>query len=965
MAKDPRPDGPVDPSLGERAAIARIEEALFGEGPGPVRLGRYEVLDALGSGAFGRVYRARDPELDRTIAITVLTDASAAGDPRARARLLREARTMATVAHPNVATVFDAGVVSETDDARVFLAMELVDGESLREWLGSAPRSRTAIVDALRQAGRGLAAAHAAGVVHRDLKPDNVLVGRDGRVRVVDFGLSRPADDAGERPSLPADGAVDPDDAASGVRPLRSATGALLGTPAYMAPEQFEGRAADARSDQFAYCVTLWEALCGARPFAGGSLPELAAAVCAGGPPVFPRGARVPSWLRRLLLRGLSVGPEARFASMPELLSVLDRGAPTWPRIALAVAAAGALVGVGALLTSSAEQASPCTETGDPLAGVWDQGRRAAVAASFSRAVPGPRAADVFARTRAVLDRYGQAWAAGRVDACEATNVRHEQTPDLLDRRVGCLVDRRRQLAARVDVRAAAVASVVEHAVQAAHELPPVRGCADIAALVAGAAAIRDEQARRAADALYDELARAHALHVAGRSGEALAIAASVRPRAVAIGYAPLEAVAALWMAETLTATGRQPEAMAAARDAFDRALAGSDERVAVQAAGILAFAGAFDPSQKQEALRWVQTGRSLLQHLPGEDELVAKIANAEGNIYLTAGEPAASRAALERAIAAFARLDPDHPNIGSSLAMLGVADLDSGALDSAEQRLTEALGRIERTLGAEHPEVASSLVNLSLAQRARGRYVAAEGSVRRALALQVRTLGADHPLMAYAHLALAEVLAVRGLDAPAAAEFGEAERIALMTVGPQHPLTAQILASHADALARRGQSAEARARAEQSVQILAAALGPTSPAVATPETALAAALLAGGAGADALVQAQRALGLAVEGFGEQSPQAALARRQIGEALASAGQAEPAAAELAKAEAALLAAMPDPRLLSEVRFARARAMAPQDRAAALALATQALAGWPAEADPTAATRMRQWLATAR
>ncbi|MBA3501635.1 MAG: serine/threonine protein kinase, partial [Deltaproteobacteria bacterium] len=230
-----RPELEDTVSFGEAAAIGRIERALFG-GDGDaelVRVGRYEIIERIGAGAFGRVYRAKDPQLDRTIALKVLdVDRGIPNDD-----LLGEAKVMATIGHPNVAAIFDAGVLADT--SRVFIAMELVVGRNLREWLGT-PRTVQAIAFVMRQVGQGLAAAHAAGIVHRDVKPENVLVGDDGRVRVVDFGLARVTA-----------GRVDQDASVTSTR-----TGTIAGTPAYMAPELFEGAPASAASDQFAFCAT-------------------------------------------------------------------------------------------------------------------------------------------------------------------------------------------------------------------------------------------------------------------------------------------------------------------------------------------------------------------------------------------------------------------------------------------------------------------------------------------------------------------------------------------------------------------------------------------------------------------------------------------------------------------------------------------------------------------------------------
>ena len=274
------------------------------------KIGRYTIAGVLGSGGMGVVYRAFDPQLGRPVALKVVRPGH--NSEETRERLIREAQAMAKLAHPNVIAVHDAGSV----DDEVFVAMELVDGDNLAAWL-DAPHAWRDVLAMFEQAARGLAAAHAAGLVHRDFKPLNVLVGKDGRVRVLDFGLARPI-------AAGADAATDA--AHTDTAPLSlTRTGAILGTPLYMAPEQHAGGATDARTDQFAFCVALYHALYGAYPFGGGSLPELMVSVMEGKVTV-PAGKRVPAWLRRVVLRGLSVRPDARFASMEALLDEVEAG---------------------------------------------------------------------------------------------------------------------------------------------------------------------------------------------------------------------------------------------------------------------------------------------------------------------------------------------------------------------------------------------------------------------------------------------------------------------------------------------------------------------------------------------------------------------------------------------------------------------------------------------------------------
>lgn len=313
-------------------------------------VGRYVVSHRIGAGGMGVVYAARDPDLARPVALKLLrwqsidSDARQAGE--ARLRLLREAQTLARLSHPNVVAVYDVGTYGE----QVFLAMEYVDGSTLAEWL-RAGHSVAECLETFHQAGLGLAAAHSAGLVHRDFKPSNVMVSADGRVRVTDFGLAR-AISTEEEHQARQEAALHSIDAFN-----HTHTGMVLGTPAYMAPEQLLGGTVDHRADQFSFCVSLYEALYGERPFNGQSLAQLKAALQAEDLRDQPAGTKVPRWVRRVLLRGLKPNAEHRYASMQALLLALKSKPPTTNRWALLLALS--IVAVVAATWRQPEHAAP------------------------------------------------------------------------------------------------------------------------------------------------------------------------------------------------------------------------------------------------------------------------------------------------------------------------------------------------------------------------------------------------------------------------------------------------------------------------------------------------------------------------------------------------------------------------------------------------------------------------------
>jgi len=467
---------------------------LFDEEPTERRIGRYRVIGTLGRGGMGTVLEAVDDALERRVALKLLHHDVPARD---RGRLLREARALARLSHPNVVQVHDVG-----ESPLPFIAMKLVRGKTLAEWQRARPPWR-ACVRAYLQAGRGLAAAHAKRLVHRDFKPSNCLIDDEGRVRVMDFGLARALDlgapsdhhDQTPRPHAWPD--------ARSCDSTLTDEGTVLGTLAYMSLEQLRGEEADARSDQFGFCVALWEALHGERPFAGSTPAALERALLREQVRAPPRGRRVPLALRRVLRRGLAADPARRWPTMDELLAALEQlmRPRRYGRLTLATVL-GILCIAGAGVWHELAMAQACSGMEDQLLGVWDPNRRKALGEALLGS-PLPHARAAWEAVEPRLAAYAEAWVYASHAVCEA-QVREQQPQSVVALRSACLHQRKVALREAVDVLASAEPPTVERAVGLVSQLPRLERCSDVPALLAELPPpeVSQEQAQR------DELRR-------------------------------------------------------------------------------------------------------------------------------------------------------------------------------------------------------------------------------------------------------------------------------------------------------------------------------------------------------------------------------------------------------------------------------------------------------------------------
>jgi tetratricopeptide (TPR) repeat protein len=719
------------------------------------KVGRYIVLEAIGAGGMGVVYAAFDPELDRKVALKLLRpDSGWLDQGGAGARLLREAQAMARLSHPNVITVHDVGTYGD----QIFVAMEFVDGVTLRQWLAASARGWREVLEVYRRAGDGLAAAHAAGLIHRDFKPDNVLISRDGRVRVLDFGLARSESAPDSDPAVAATAAPGWDETSHGVRrtietPL-TMTGAFMGTPAYMAPEQHLRRPTDARTDQFSFCVAIYEALYGDRPFAGKTPAALAYEVIKGQIPEAPEDTRVPEWVRRIVVRGLSVNPSHRHPSMAALLDALSRDPSVARRRILSVVAfAGvAAAGIVAAAMMREAKAAPCQGGGAKVAGVWNDERRGAIRAAFQatrKAYAGDAVRGVFAS----FDDYASKWAAMRKDACEATRVRGEQSEELLDLKMLCLDKRLAELAALTTVFAKADTKVVRNAVRAADELSSLDECQSAEALRTSVRPPADPAARAKLAAIHDDVARAKALLAAGKYKEGLDVARRASAASQELNFRPAQAEALYYRGALESKSGQFANAERSLFAAWTAAQAGRDDRRAAEAASWLVSTLGSRQARFPEARRWAEIAAATLERLGGNEEL-------EGTYAMRRGLFAHKLAKLDEAIRYHGRsvaiaeklYGEESARLAARLSNLGASYYRKAQLDDALKQFRRALAIAEKTLGPDHPNTGRYVNNVGLVLADQGDYEGALALHQRALAVREKVHGPKHPAVAESH---------------------------------------------------------------------------------------------------------------------------------------------------------------------------------------------------------------------
>lgn len=784
------PGPPGADSLERDRLAVDLKRRLFGSGGAHTRVGVYTLGERLGAGATGEVFAAEDHRLDRRVAVKLLRPETG---PTSRERVRREARLMAALNHPNVVQVFEVGEAR----GRMFIAMELVDGQSLSGWQRARSRDWTVVVEAYRQAGEGLAAAHAAGVVHRDFKPHNTMIEETPqgvRVRVLDFGLARAADlPSITSPSRPGDAVTLVGEGRPGSRrgvdlmPPLTMTGAVLGTPGYMAPEQIEGATAGPAADQFAWCVSLWEALYEERPYAGMNLYEIGLAVQTGQRRPVPRGSRVPDGIRRVLERGLSRDPTQRFASMRALLDALPSATVRrrGRRVLTLVALAG-LVGVGWSSLAGGEPPPPCVGAGctdvEPM----------------HRDEPPPPAADAEAvqRVHELLAQARTALAAGDGGT------------------------------ARARVRQAAT-------IESSLDYGPLR--APIALLRARVHADAEDF-----EAAADELHRA--MTDATRWGQTAQRLEATQALILALGrdlHRGEDALEYRSLAEGLA--GDDPEAQANTARVVGIALVG---------------VGQLDAAQVE--LR--RAGRLFARvRPPGHSDLLQVLGNV-GGVLLMQGRFAEGRDVLADAVGQSSEhLGPEHPDTVWLQGNLATAHLELDELADAERLFAAVVDARSESDGPAHRQTLNLRRALAETIARRGRRQEAIEQLEDALDDALVALGRDDLDVALLRDSLAVVLAEAGQRARAIEHHRVNLRIREQNLHPQDPEIGRALHNLASVLASAERFEEAESLHRRALALHEVIYQADHPALADSRVGLARALLGQGRAVQALPLARQA----------------------------------------------------------------------------------------------------------
>ncbi len=688
--------------LGYELTREQVRAQLFGARTSP-KIGRFEIERKLGSGGMGEVLLARDPELRRPVAIKLLLPAlRGPQSSHSRERVRREAQALAQVNHPNIVEVYEVG----EHQGQPYVAMEYIEGRTLAAWLALAKPRWREIVEVYLEAARGLLAAHRAGLVHRDFKPDNVLISESGgrRVRVVDFGLAR-LDTGDDKQTKQAKQAEQTERTGEDSQDGLTSPGALLGTIAFMSPEQLHGELATAASDQFSFCLALYLAIWDQPAFEGRSVDQLRFSM-AGNPRQPPRGAAVPSAVWRILRRGLMYLPRERWPDMAELIAALEQTIAQrrrWPALLLVGALAGAGAGVGGMVLQTAEPEDPCRYVDARSAELWSAERAERAKTQFAASTASFADAS-FTSVDTALGQWSEAWSGSRRAVCESG--------DDQGRRASCLDRIHAEAVPLVDALVEADEQTVEHAVASLDILPSISTCDDDEASLLGLAAIPSGRESEIAEA-RKTLARAHVAYSTTHYDEAARLFGELELEA--LDYPPFAAELAVARANLELARLDPEESLPMAHAAAILAEKARHDRLAARSWTLLAHRGANRLEGPHElTATWIERGEVASARLDHPPDLEARLLCIQG--VLLGGDESQvveARATVERGLALL-----DSPAIDAvtrlwrPVCLADLAKLHEGprAIELAEQALAAA----EQVYGVSHAEVAGYCFELA-----------------------------------------------------------------------------------------------------------------------------------------------------------------------------------------------------------------------------------------------------------
>lgn len=727
------------------------------------QVGRFVVITRIGEGEKGIVYVAQDPVLNQKVALKVLHGEVPEDG-------YREARVLVQLNHPNVINVHDVGQF----EGRMFIAMEHVDGACLSEVLRSNP-AWSKVLELFIAAGRGLAAAHAAGVVHRDFTTRNVMVGKDGHVRVLDFGLAR-------------------------------------GTQVCLSPERFQDGACDARSDQFSFCVRLWEGLYGKGPFRAESDDDLRENVI-NGRITFPTGhSNVSAAVHAAMIKGLSPLPADRFESMDALVEALTPKSNERSRWALplSIATMGIALAIGLQVFGT----SPCSGLSMRLAEVWGPARKTEVRTALL-ATNKPFAAEAWTSVDRILDAYAGAWIAQRQSVCEATQVRKEQSPAVHDLRVGCLEQLRQELDAVAATLTKSDAKLAERAVQLVSSLSPLTPCAQADVLTARTPLPADPKVRERLEKIGVLLAKGRALKESGSPALALPVADEAVAAANFEVYAPLQAQAQLLLGQVQQLSHAPLLAKNAYFTAVTFAEAGRDLPAKVQALGWLANVNAEELKDLDQAEKWL----ALAEGAAADDLQKAFIDENRAVVLRAQKKPALTHveAALEKRERV---LGKEHLEVARTLDVLADVHAEAGDFLKAEESWGRSLELKRKLLGPRHPGMAWVLVQLGSNAHRAGDHAKAIAFFDEALPIFTDAFGPEHPMLTLARANLGQVQEDVGNVDAATESFRKVLASHELELGADHLLVASDLNRLAGLLRQRKEYEEAERLLERALKI-------------------------------------------------------------------------------------------------------------------------------------------------